>query len=90
MAPLFSALRSRGSCVSKEPVESAAGRVEKALLLLRAVMHQRAAVSIHRILQKPVHRQLSQRRIFVEVTDDLPAQHPEVVDVFLNGFCRQI
>jgi len=36
------------------------------------------------------HWPFSLRRIVVEVADELPSQHPHVVDVFLDGFRRQI
>lgn len=85
-ASLFPAPRARGTCVNKEAMEFAAGRVERSLLFLRAVMNQWAAVRIDRSMQNPIYWPLSQRRILVEIADDLPAQHPQVVHVFLNGF----
>jgi hypothetical protein len=57
-------------------VEFAAGRVEGALRLLRAVVKQRATVVLDHIAQKTVGRNLSQRRVFVQVADNLSAQHP--------------
>jgi hypothetical protein len=62
--------------LSEEAVEFAAGRVEGALRLLRAVVKQRATVVLDHIAQKTVGRNLSQRRVFVQVADNLSAQHP--------------
>jgi len=60
---------SRGAC---------AGRVEGALLVFRAVVDQRAAFLVDHIAEKPFGSDLSQGRIFVQVADDLAAQHPKV------------
>ena len=65
-------------------MEFAAGRVEGALRLLRAIMNQRAAVGMDHIAQT-VGSDLSQRRVFVQFADDLSAQHPQVVDVLTAG-----
>jgi hypothetical protein len=86
---LFSPRSVRAPCVSEETVKSAAGRVERALFFFRAAMNQRAAVSMDHLVQNLVHSQLSQGRVFREATGDLPAQYPQIVDVFLNGFGRQ-
>jgi len=88
MAPLFPAQRMRAPCVSKEPMESAAGRVERGLLL-RAVMNQGAAISIDRIMQKPVHRQLSQRRIKEAFQQLWDYNSPAWAAKFLDEWCRQ-
>jgi hypothetical protein len=46
-------------------------------------MNQRTAVLVDHNAQKPFCRDLSQRRVFVHVTDDLSAQEPQVA---LMGF----
>ena len=62
--------------MSEEAVEFAAGRVEGALLLLRAVIKQRAAILIDHIAQKTVGCNPSQGGVFIQVADNLSAQHP--------------
>ena len=70
-------------------MEFAAGRVEGALLLLRAVIRQRAAILLDHIAQKTVGCNLSQRRVFVQIANDLSAQHPQVVHVLTDGLPRK-
>src|SRR5260370_23466722 len=81
----------RGSALrlSEESVEFAAGRVEGALRLLVAVVNQRAAVSVDGIAQQTVGRDLSQRRVVVQVADDLSTQQPQVVHVLSDGLGGQ-
>jgi len=54
------------------------------------VIEKRAAVGFNHPPQNYVHWLLSQRRIVVEVADELPAEHPYVIDMFLDGLRRQI
>ena len=52
-------------------------------------MEERPTVLDHRE-EDLLHWLLSQRRIAVEIADELPAQFPHVIDVFLNRLRRQI
>jgi thymidylate synthase ThyX len=52
-------------------------------------MEERSAVLDH-LEEDLLHRLLSQRRIAVEIADELPAQCPHVIDVFLDRLRRQI
>ena len=72
LCPLFPRRRLALTVWSKEAVQAAAGGVERALLLLLAVMNERAAVIPDHAVEKPVRRYLPQRRILVEIADDLP------------------
>src|SRR5450756_248201 len=76
--------------LSEEAVELAAGGVEGALLVFPAVVDQRSAVLVDHIADKLFRSDLSQRRVFVHVADDLSAENPEVVDVSLDGLFRQV
>ena len=67
-------------------MEFAAGRIEGALLLFRAVVDQWAAVGMKHIAKKSRHSELCQRRGVVQIADDFSTQHPEVVHVPANGF----
>jgi hypothetical protein len=70
----------------EEAAELAAGRVQGALCFLGiAAMNQRPALVVKEIKQHALDRYFSQSRIFVEIADDLSAQHPQVVNVFANG-----
>ena len=71
--------------MSEEAVEFSAGAVEGALLVFPAVVDQRSAVLVNHIADELFGRNLSQRRFFVQVADDLSAEKPEVVDVSLDG-----
>ena len=66
-------------------MEFAAGRIEGALLLFRAVVDQWAAVGMKRIAKKSFRSDLSQSRGVVQVADDFSTQHPEVVHVLAHG-----
>ncbi len=48
-------------------------------------MNQRASVLVHNIAENSLHSHFSERRVVVKVSDDLPAQHPEVVHMAANG-----
>jgi hypothetical protein len=71
--------------LSEEAVEFSAGGVEGALLLLRAVVNERATVLVDRAAEKALRIFLSERRVVVEVANDLSAQHPKIVHVVSNG-----
>jgi hypothetical protein len=59
------------------------------LLIFAAVVQEWSAEFDH--LEKDlVHGPPSQRRIVVEIPDELAAQYPHVVDVFLDRLRRQI
>jgi hypothetical protein len=75
--------------LSEEAVELAAGGVEGALLVFRAVVDQRPAVLIDHVANKLFRGALSQTRLFVHVADDLSAEKPHIVDVVLDGPFRQ-
>ena len=47
-------------------------------------MDQRSAFVINGIEEKPLRRDLSQGRGFIQVADDLSAQNPQVVHVFAS------
>ena len=66
-------------------MEFAAGRVEGALVLFRAVVDQWAAVVTDRIAEKSLGSDLSPRGVVVQVADDFSTQQPEVVHVPANG-----
>jgi hypothetical protein len=71
--------------LTEEAVEFAAGGLERALLVLRAVVDHRAAVLVDGVAKKSVRRHLSESRVVVEVADDFSTQRPEVVHVPANG-----
>ena len=59
------------------------------LLVFPAVVDQWAAILVDRLAEELFDWDLSQRRIFVEVADDLSAESPQVVDVLWDGSFRQ-
>ena len=71
--------------LTEEAVELAASGVERALLVLRAVVDERAAVLVDGVAKKSVSSHLSEGRVVVEVADDFSTQTPEVVHVPANG-----
>jgi hypothetical protein len=71
--------------LTEEAVEFAASGVERALLLFRAVVDQRATVLVDGVAKKSVSSHLSEIRVIVEVADDFSTQRPEVVHVPANG-----
>jgi hypothetical protein len=75
--------------LSEETVKLAAGGVEGALLVVPAVVDQRAAVLMDYVADKLSRGDLSQMRLFVHVADDLSAEKPHIVDVVLDGSFRQ-
>ena len=70
----------------EEAVEFAAGRIEGALILFRAVVDQWAAVGPNHITKKFLGNDLSPSRGVVQLADDFSAQQPEIVHVPANGF----
>ena len=58
--------------LAEEPLEPAAGGVERALLILPAVIHRGPLDSIL-FSQNLLHTVSPQRRIVVEIADELPA-----------------
>jgi len=67
-------------------MEFPAGRVEGALLLLRTVMNERSTVRMNHAAKKLLSSRPSERRVVVQVADDLSAQHPKVVHMPTYGF----
>ena len=55
------------------------------LFLFRTVMNERATVLVDRAAEKSVSSHLSERRVVVEVADDLSAKHPKVVHMPADG-----
>src|ERR1700693_2612438 len=78
-----------GMGLTEETVELATGGVERALLVFRAVVDQRAAVLLDHIADKLFWGALSQTGLFVHVANDLSAEKPHIVDVVLDGSFRQ-
>jgi len=70
-----------GHRFTEETMEFAAGRVEKALRLFRAVMNQQSGVGVDDLAQKTIGSNPSQRMVFVHIAEDLSAKHPKVVHV---------
>jgi len=70
--------------LSEESVEFAAGGVEGALVLFRAVVNEWATVVGNRVAEKLLSGLLSQRGVVVEVADDLSAQQPKITHVAAN------
>jgi len=70
--------------LGEETVELAAGGIERALILFRAIMDQWPAVFVNRVAEKSLSGPLSERRVVMEISDDLPAQQPQVVHVPAN------
>src|SRR5664279_5467067 len=69
----------------EEAVEFAAGGIEGALLLFRAVVYQWAAVGPNHITNKFLGRDLSESRGVVQIANDFSTQQPEIVHVPANG-----
>src|ERR1035438_846660 len=86
LPPRVLLLGSRGA--EKTP-ELAAGGIKGSLLIFAAVIQERAALLEHfeKVL---LDRPLSQGLIVVEVANELPAECPHIVDVFLNRLRRQV
>ena len=64
----------------------AAGGIEGGLLLLRSVVDEGTAVFADDMGQVAFDGSLSERRIVVQIADDLAAQEPDMIHVSLNGF----
>src|SRR5664280_961559 len=74
----------------EEAVKFAAGRIEGALLLFRAVVDQWAAVGSNHITKKLLGSDLPQSRVVVQVADDFSTQQPEIVHVPANVFGERL
>ena len=73
----------------EEPPEFPASGIEGSLLIFAAIIEERAAVFDH--FQKVLFdRSLSQGQVVVQVADELPAQCPHVIDMFLDRLRRQV
>jgi hypothetical protein len=70
-------------------VEFAAGGIKGGLRFFPAVVNQRAAILMDHIADKLFRGDLSQGRVFVEVSYDLAAEQPHIIDVVLDGSLRQ-
>ena len=70
----------------EEAVEFAAGRIEGALILFRAVVDQWAAVGPNHITKKFLGNDLSPSRGVVQLADDFSTQQREIVHVPANRF----
>jgi hypothetical protein len=52
-------------------------------------VYQWAAILVNDIADQLFRGDLPQRRVFVQIADDLSAEHPHIVDVVLDGSFRQ-
>src|SRR5437870_7098652 len=76
--------------LAEETVKLPAGGIKGALLLLGIdAIEQRAALVIDPVVENLLDGFPSQRRGFIQVSDDFPAQRPQIVYVLLIGFERQ-
>ena len=73
----------------EKTIELPASRVEGALFVFPSIVNQRPAVLMDHIGDELFRSYLSQRRVFVHITDDFSAEQPHVVDVILYGSFRQ-
>src|SRR5438270_546591 len=69
--------------------ELSAGGIKGSLLMFPAVVQKGSAVFDH-LGKDLVHRPSSQRRVVVEIADELAAEYPQVVNVPLDRLWRQI
>ena len=76
------------SGIGEEAVELPAGGIEGALLVFPAVVDQRAPVLMDDTADKLFRCDLSQRRIFVHIADDLSAEQPHIIDMVLDRSFR--
>ena len=65
----------------------AASGIEGSLLIFAAVIEEGPAILNH-LAENQLHWLLSQRRIAVEIADELPAQCPNVIDMLLDRLRR--
>ena len=75
--------------LAEEAVEFAAGRIQGALRLFRAVVDQWAAGGMNRLAKKSLCSNLSQRRRVVQVADNFSTQYPEIVYVPAHGLSKK-
>ena len=69
--------------LDEELPELSAGGIKGSLLMFPAVVQKGSAVFDH-LGKDLVHRPSSQRRVVVEIADELAAEYPHVVNVFLD------
>ena len=69
--------------LDEKPPELSAGGIKRSLLIFTAVVEKGSAVFDH-LRKDLVHRPPSQRRVVVEIADELAAEYPQVVNVFLD------
>jgi hypothetical protein len=72
--------------LSEKAVKLTAGGVEGTLLLLGAVVNERATVLVNHATEELVSSLRSQRRVVVQVPDDFSTQQPKIVHMAANGF----
>ena len=75
--------------LSEKAVELPASGVEGSLFVFPAIVDQCSAVRVDHHGDQTFRSDLPQRRIFIQVSDDLSSENPEVVDVSLDGLFRQ-
>src|ERR1700730_2204325 len=77
--------------VLKEAPELAAGGVERALVFFGCVVGEKwSALVIEGGKHDVCHRLLPESWVLLELSDDLTAEHPEVVSMFAQGCARQV
>ena len=76
--------------LTEEAVEFPASGIEGTLLVLLRFhgIDQRSTFVVDSLGENLPDAFPSQRRIFVQIANDLSSQRPQVVDVFLNRFRR--
>ena len=71
-------------CLIEEAVKLPAAGVEGSLLVFPAIWNEWASDLMNRLADEMFHRDISLRSVFVQIADDLPAENPQIVNVFLN------
>src|SRR5947207_3281786 len=74
----------------EEAAELTTGGFKGALLLLRVAVIQQRLFLLENIEDESFNWRFSQRRGFIQVADDFPAQYPEIVDVLADSFLGKI
>src|SRR5947209_14890997 len=74
----------------EEAAELTTGGFKGALLLLRVAVIQQRPFLLENIEDESFNWRFSQRRGFIQVADDFPAQYPEIVDVLADSFLGKI
>src|SRR5438445_13872553 len=70
----------------EEAAKLTTGGFKGALLLLRVAVIQQRPSLLENIEDESFNWRFSQRRGFIQVADDFPAQYPEIVDVLADSF----